>query len=525
MSNRLPIPALILALLIAAPTHAATWVVTRVDDPSPGACLPGDCSLREAVLGANGAPGPDRIELGPGVHQMDRGELLVTEAIEIAGQGGTTVRGDGIATVLRLGPGVAAQVRDVRIDGPNPFDASGAPLRGSVPDGIRVESGGSLLLERGRVTLGGGRVTSLAGSATIELRSSTVVLLRCGHQSGLCRALDSDVQMLSVAGGQVEFRRSAVTGALVPAIDSGASIETTGAVLFEDATVADTYNGLSFQSQVPQSVNLRRFSYLRNGSPLLARVPLAVAIEDAEFADNRNRWSGDDGGPAAIHAYIGASFDVERSSFIGNIGTGPAGGAILVEGNASLRLANSTLSGNSFTVEAAATGARGGAVAVRAGQALTRVDIVHSTVVAPSLLPVGVIGSAFSATGADAQIHLAVHNSIVRGSCSFGLVPGQMDEARGNIKNSGDDCGFDAALNQTGVDNAALALGALGDHGAFGRTYLPGPGSVAIDTAAPVHCTELDQRAFPRLLPGVLCDVGAIEVEADDLLFANGFEG
>ena len=138
-------------------------------------------------------------------------------------------------------------------------------------------------LERGRVTLGGGWVASLAGSATIELRASTVVLLRCGHQSGLCRALDSDVQMLSVAGGQVEFRRSAVTGALMPAIDSGASIETAGAVLFEDATVADTYNGLSFQSQVPQSVNLRRFSYLRNGSPLLARVPLAVAIEDAEF--------------------------------------------------------------------------------------------------------------------------------------------------------------------------------------------------------------------------------------------------
>lgn len=527
MTAPLPTALLTLALLLAVPAQAATFVVTRSDDPVPGACLPGDCSLREAVQAANDTPGADRVELPAAVHQLSRGEIAVSGTLEVAGAGhaATTVRGDGSATMLRLVAGAVLEVRELRFDGPDPLDVPGLALRGNIPDAFRVDPGASLLLDRSRVTLGGGWVASTAGSASIQVRDSTVVLVRCGHEGGICRFTDSQVQLLSVAGGQVELRRSALTGALVPQIGSGASIETAGEVLFEDSVVADTFDGLSFQVLVPARVDLRRFSYLRNGSPLLARVPLTVSIEDAEFVDNRNRWSGADGGPAAIHAYLGASFDLERTSFVGNLGSGVAGGAILVEGNASLRLANSTLANNSFTTEAAAGGARGGAVAVRAGNVLTRVEIVHATVVAPTIVPIGVTGSAFSVTGADAQVDLAVHNSIVRGSCSLGLVPGQMDAAQGNVKSSGDDCGFSAGQNQTGVSNGAMALGTLGDHGAFGRTYLPGPGSVAIDAAASSRCTPLDQRGFQRLLPGVLCDVGAIEVEASDRLFANGFEG
>ena len=41
----------------ARPAGAATFAVTRGDDPSPGPCNAGDCSLREAVMAANAAPG------------------------------------------------------------------------------------------------------------------------------------------------------------------------------------------------------------------------------------------------------------------------------------------------------------------------------------------------------------------------------------------------------------------------------------------------------------------------------------
>ena len=42
---------------------AADFTVTRTDDPSPGACMPGDCSLREAVIAANNQGGRDTILL------------------------------------------------------------------------------------------------------------------------------------------------------------------------------------------------------------------------------------------------------------------------------------------------------------------------------------------------------------------------------------------------------------------------------------------------------------------------------
>jgi CSLREA domain-containing protein len=61
---------LVLALLIpVGKVSAATYTVTRFDDPTPGTCDPGDCSLREAISAAN-ADGynPDIIELAQGTY-------------------------------------------------------------------------------------------------------------------------------------------------------------------------------------------------------------------------------------------------------------------------------------------------------------------------------------------------------------------------------------------------------------------------------------------------------------------------
>jgi hypothetical protein len=52
------------ALLIAGPTQAAVFTVDTSSDAALSACTPApaDCSLRGAILAANGMPGPDRIE-------------------------------------------------------------------------------------------------------------------------------------------------------------------------------------------------------------------------------------------------------------------------------------------------------------------------------------------------------------------------------------------------------------------------------------------------------------------------------
>ena len=42
------------SVVVWTPSLAGTtFTVTRFDDPGPGPCQPGDCSLREAVMAAN----------------------------------------------------------------------------------------------------------------------------------------------------------------------------------------------------------------------------------------------------------------------------------------------------------------------------------------------------------------------------------------------------------------------------------------------------------------------------------------
>src|SRR5262249_49018386 len=65
-------PVLLLAIAFfasVAPVRAASFVVTRFDDPTPGGCNPGDCSLREAVMAANAAPG-STITLSAGTYTL-----------------------------------------------------------------------------------------------------------------------------------------------------------------------------------------------------------------------------------------------------------------------------------------------------------------------------------------------------------------------------------------------------------------------------------------------------------------------
>jgi CSLREA domain-containing protein len=83
---------------------AADFTVTRTDDPSPGACMPGDCSLREAVITANNQGGHDTILLSNRAHSLtisppfgdfgfaQVGDLDIYDDLTIAGPTGDTAK-------------------------------------------------------------------------------------------------------------------------------------------------------------------------------------------------------------------------------------------------------------------------------------------------------------------------------------------------------------------------------------------------------------------------------------------------
>jgi hypothetical protein len=67
-------------------------------------------------------------------------------------------------------------------------------------------------------------------------------------------------------------------------------------------------------------------------------------------------------------------------------------------------------------------------------------------------------------------------------------------------------------------------LGTLAYNGGFTPTFVPGAGSVAIDTGKDAGCPATDQRGIARP-QGAHCDIGAVEVVAYDRIFADNFDG
>ena len=105
---------LMLTLLVNAASagSGSAFTVTRFDDPTPDGCAPDDCSLREAIIAANEAEGPDSIELPAGTFTLSiegrdedlgaTGDLDITTSLTLtgAGQDETIVDAGGIDRVF-----------------------------------------------------------------------------------------------------------------------------------------------------------------------------------------------------------------------------------------------------------------------------------------------------------------------------------------------------------------------------------------------------------------------------------------
>ncbi len=86
----------LLALVVAGAASAATFTVSTGTDPTPDGCAPGNCSLREAILQANGNSGDDEIAFAGAMTVTLNGPLpLVTEKLSIDGAGTVAVTGSG----------------------------------------------------------------------------------------------------------------------------------------------------------------------------------------------------------------------------------------------------------------------------------------------------------------------------------------------------------------------------------------------------------------------------------------------
>lgn len=133
--------------------------VTRSDDRNNAACVPGDCSLREAVNAANASPTDDTINFAPGVTR-----ITLANEIVINNAGALALNGPG-ANVLTIDGGAGTNrifYTDQAI-----VTVSGITLTGGGGTGLSSSgSGGAIFAQGGALTLDGVYVTGNRASGS-----------------------------------------------------------------------------------------------------------------------------------------------------------------------------------------------------------------------------------------------------------------------------------------------------------------------------------------------------------------------
>jgi CSLREA domain-containing protein len=506
----------VFGVVFVSPALAATYMVTRTDDPAPNGCNAGDCSLREAVLAANSSAGADEIHLPVGSLSFSGAQLDVDDDVDILGAGiDQTTLVNSLQTLLHV-DGARLALTALAFDGP--------PLGDDPSSAISAVNAAAVVLRSVRMPIVGGFVTITAGSGpTLDIRDGDIDIAIVSSSNGSVEVSDSVLGMLLINQGDVDVHvQRTLFGGEPPAVfGAGLGLMTTGDVLIENTEFSNASQGIIVQASVPSSMRFVNLDYHDSSGPLRVITPSFFTIENSQFHDN----TGAQDMPGAIFLSNNAHAQIFRSSFVDNKGDGDTGGAIHMEAGAEALVNNCTFSGNSFTADAAQAGARGGAIGLVGFSDPTRLTLVHTTIVRPNFAAAGSEGSAIGVRGAAGEAQTIVHNSILRGSCRFqNAIGGSFSNAFGNIESTGNTCGLTTPSNQVNVSDGALAIGSLADHGGSTLTYKPGANSVAIGNAEDTFCMPGDQRGYLRPIEDG-CDVGSVEVAASlDRIFANGFD-
>lgn len=190
--------AAVLTLLLGATgtASAQTYTVTRTDDPIPGPCEPGDCSLREALTAANATTAVDDLivlsaSAAPYLIQYEELSLPINDEVEIRGAGAdkTVVKGDGKEIVFTIGSFKTTLVGLTITGGKGAIQNNGAlTIRGVGIEGNEredlaggISSGGPVTIESS--FLGFNHTDTATGGAIHSNGAVTIVNSTVAHNS------------------------------------------------------------------------------------------------------------------------------------------------------------------------------------------------------------------------------------------------------------------------------------------------------------------------------------------------------
>jgi CSLREA domain-containing protein len=248
-TRALPLGLIVLALLLSAATASAqTYTVTRTDDPVPGACESGDCSLREALMAANGTTTVDDVVVlpasaAPYLIQYEELTLPISDDVEIRGAGAdqTVVKGDGKELVFTITGGKTTLV------------------------GLTITNGKGAIQNNG---------------AELTLRSVSVE----GNERDIDAGGVKSNAALTIESSFIGFNRSDST--------TGGGVQSNGAVTIVNSTIAHNFSkGGPGGFGANAKVTLASSAVVSNKSDSTTAAGAAantLIVRDSIFADNRN---------------------------------------------------------------------------------------------------------------------------------------------------------------------------------------------------------------------------------------------
>lgn len=491
--------AALMVAALASPAHAETFAVTKTSDTNDGSCTAADCSLREAVVEANAAPGADTITLRartyvltiPGANEdaSATGDLDTSGTIAIRGEGAgaTTISAGGGADglddrVLDVVNDSDATLAGLKVSGGNPPND---PSRFDESNGGGISNFGAGDLELNRVVVsgnaagtdGGGiyNVSGTTGVGTLTITDSTIRNNEADDGGGIDND-DSTFKLIRSTvrnntadddGGGIDHDFSSMRVA-----DSAVSYNTAnggsgGGISSEDGTVKIT--GSSLSSNTAQDIG----GGLESDNSALTITSSTVSGNEAE-----------DGGGVYSNSELageGESNIVRNSTFSGNTAEDSGGGYFNYDGL-------TVLENVTVTANAAPRGRGAGVVSVGDNETITEVS---SSVIAAN-----------DSTDVDTVSGIGTNSFVSEGY---------------NVIGDGNATGaFSGPGDQTGVTNPGLKP--LADNGGPTQTHALRPGSPAIDRVAAGECPPPaeDQRGEDRPRDGdgngsARCDSGAFE--------------
>ncbi len=476
-----------------AVSAASTFRPTRFNDPAPNGCLVGDCSLREAVIAANAAPG-STIVLKAGTYRLTRKGVDGMTANPAIGdldiRAGMTINGDAAGgTFVQFGA-ARGQGGDRIFDVTGPGKVTISHLTARFGSDVEAKTGGcirnfgNLSLVNVTVTgcvsaLGGGGIASYnALTITDSVISNNTASSGKGQVNG--GGITGGPKAPGVPGSVTIVHSQIINNtarSTRPAVGYGGGFANTGTMTIRNSVISgnqadSSAGGLSNSTLTIVNSTVQNNKATRDAGGVTNDGLLTVNA--STFSDNVSGFhcTGDD----CNNSYAGGLLNtatgtskVFNSTFSGN-SCQLSGGGIVNSGSGTVRLYSSTLVGNSCPI------------APGLGSNPSGKTYIKDTILAKN-------GAGPDCTSSVTSLG---HNII------------------GNA--AGCSIGGDTTGNQTGVDPD---VGTLQDNGGptFTRALLAGSpaidaGAACTDTAG--HALTTDQRGFTRPVGGA-CDIGSFE--------------